>query len=431
MLAFLATLILAFLWGQSYASVYKCETFLYVENKNLSVLCQFSGVDPGVRNCQLYWKRKDQSTLLTGTRVTTVPDSPAKFNVFCSVNLTVSSLGQGSHEFSAVLSPRTGVQARTQPVQVEFSLPEVSLNRDCYFPWSRVDNCLLEPLGYCTCDLTKAGYPAGRAEWFLEGALTNQERSDSSSRLVVRNPKTNTPVRLQKFVCIGTSALGTQQTRAEFEVKFPFGPTAMSLRQANRNGDNKFDLCPGKSEELNIECDVPVADVFPAPWFHFRVNDTIPTYNLYAGEVVGSVHRFQKSVRPVSGGTLNVQCQPLNSCSKRQVQDTISIQVREPPKALPRLVINGKSYNGSGLASEAIRNGDTVVVSCTIDGGVPAVSDVTLTCPGQTLTSRGNSVQLTTFRARRPLSGQSCLCSANHVTGCYSGRTDVVLNVGV
>lgn len=429
MFIFLLTVILGSLCGHSHALNSKCEASLYNETKNLSVICQFSGVEAGVRNCQLYWRLNGRSSLLSGARLTTVQDGTSRVNVFCSVNVTVSTLGQGSHEFSAVLSSRNGVQSRSQPVQVEFSLPEVALNRDCYYPWSRVDNCLLAPLGSCTCDLVKAGYPEGRAEWFWLERLANQEWVNGSSTLFVTTPKTSTNTKTRKFECVGTSALGKQEKGAEFEVKFPYGPSTMSLRLTNGNGDNTFDLCPGGPEALKIECDVPVANVFPSPWFHFRVNDDRPVYDWYLGEELRTIHRFNYSIKPATGGPQNVSCQPTNSCSKGFVKDNITINVREPPKAPPSLVINGRSYSGQGLSSDVIRTGENVTVSCRVDGGVPRVSDVTLRCPGQTLTSRGNSAQLTVFRASRQLSGQSCSCSARHVTGCYSGRTDVALNV--
>ncbi|XP_059153980.1 uncharacterized protein LOC131939593 [Physella acuta] len=95
----------------------------------------------------------------------------------------------------------------------------------------------------------------------------------------------------------------------------------------------------------------------------------------------------------------------------------MTVKALEPPSTSP-LLYTSKHPPNSGKFSVQVNIGDTLDVTCVVDGGQPAVTSVTMTCFSNTTTVAGNS--LTMRIAIDVITIHfSCTCQAAHVTNCY------------
>ncbi|CAL1549136.1 unnamed protein product, partial [Lymnaea stagnalis] len=103
----------------------------------------------------------------------------------------------------------------------------------------------------------------------------------------------------------------------------------------------------------------------------------------------------------------------------------VILSVREPPKVYPIINVNNKDYKDGDTYQ--VKDDDYIFASCSVTGGSPAVSHITLTCGVETLTVTGTKAILQGRKAQRTMAGENCTCSARHVTGCYTLTTSVTL----
>ncbi|XP_059139375.1 uncharacterized protein LOC131927638 [Physella acuta] len=100
-----------------------------------------------------------------------------------------------------------------------------------------------------------------------------------------------------------------------------------------------------------------------------------------------------------------------------------------PPDLPPVVVVYNKTVTDGQTIQVNTTTTRDVDIACTVEGGSPAVTNVTLTCDGSSTTSNGYSgfFTLTFGNSSRNV---RCTCSADHVTGLYSKKTSFTFITG-
>ncbi|XP_059166578.1 uncharacterized protein LOC131948885 [Physella acuta] len=99
-----------------------------------------------------------------------------------------------------------------------------------------------------------------------------------------------------------------------------------------------------------------------------------------------------------------------------------------PPDQPPVVVVYNKTVT-EGQTVQLDTSRRSVAIQCTVEGGNPRVSDITLTCGGSTFTINRYS-ELFNLPYTSSDHRISCTCSANHVTGLYKKTTSFVFSTG-
>ncbi|XP_059153976.1 uncharacterized protein LOC131939588 [Physella acuta] len=136
-----------------------------------------------------------------------------------------------------------------------------------------------------------------------------------------------------------------------------------------------------------------------------------------------------KKIMVDSAGTYSLYCKAENKVFPLIFfERTMTINALEPPSTAP-LLYTSKHPPNSGKFSVQVNIGDTLDVTCVVDGGQPAVTSVTMTCFSNTTTVAGNSltmriaIDVITIRF-------SCTCQAVHVTNCYYLKSQIFFTDG-
>ena len=70
----------------------------------------------------------------------------------------------------------------------------------------------------------------------------------------------------------------------------------------------------------------------------------------------------------------------------------------------------------------SVIEGEQVAIGCTVEGGYPDNSNVSITCAGL-------PVETGMFVFTREVNTTHCLCEADHLSGCYFQQTDLIVNI--
>ena len=91
--------------------------------------------------------------------------------------------------------------------------------------------------------------------------------------------------------------------------------------------------------------------------------------------------------------------------------------ISEPPPDFPVIYFNGEIFTGTDN-KVVVAEGTTASLTCEVSGGFPETTQVSLLCDGVPVSS-------SEFQFTREQSSKYCVCSGDHVTGCYDKTTSV------
>ncbi|XP_059153972.1 mucin-2-like [Physella acuta] len=270
----------------------------------------------------------------------------------------------------------------------------------------------------CTCYLSDAGFPPGYAQWYTaDGNKTgtlNVTDGSATFRQILASVA-DVSVECRAFTVLQTTQV--KDPRLVFVATVVFGPTYLEL-----NAPNPYSICPD-SAGLTIDCSAKYymtnrEPIFIAQLGSVRTNRTLAPY-------VIDKYYFHPTFKIDSPGNYILYCRAENKVFPQIfAESSMTVMAIEPPSTAP-LLYTSKHPPNSGKFSVQVNIGDSLDVTCVVDGGQPAVTSVTMTCFSNTTTVAGNSltmriaIDVITIRF-------SCTCQAAHVTNCYYLKSQMV-----
>ncbi|XP_076472715.1 nephrin-like isoform X1 [Babylonia areolata] len=259
----------------------------------------------------------------------------------------------------------------------------------------------------CTCVATDRGNPSGRLYVTRDnrGLVATGSFDEQSVRFELNNVRREDDGAV--FTCVQDWATADSDDRSTtFVLKVAYGPTSVNLTDPPVH-----DLHPTQSPQpLTLTCSA--VDVKPHA-----------TYS-WSGSQCAHTTQSTCSFVPVKEDNGDViSCTAVNSVTNvRRTSDERTLRIHYPPPSAP--VFGG--YSGNVLYA-----GNTVNLTCTVIGGNPPASSVTLTCGsgGQEVSGVNGTLQVT---ASRDYNGELCTCRAqweNKPAEWYSQTASVTLQV--
>ncbi|XP_012946992.2 uncharacterized protein LOC106014246 [Aplysia californica] len=223
----------------------------------------------------------------------------------------------------------------------------------------------------------------------------------------------------QTLTCRSESSLGQAGPSVSKTVKFAYGPSSATLTFSPTNPSS---LCQGPNLSVVFTCTVDPRTVNPQPDYKISVN----------GAPVGT---SVQQILQLQGGAHNVRCLVENSLFPADlftdVTHTFIVRglVFTIFLILHFVFCRELAYLWESRSPSVLSTGEILVkenvttrVQCVVRGGYPATSDVSLSCPSSQAGSSGvNSVVVTRSQETQ------CSCTATHVSGCYTKRSDVTI----
>ncbi|XP_076438340.1 uncharacterized protein LOC143277422 [Babylonia areolata] len=281
----------------------------------------------------------------------------------------------GTYTYRVTVSPGQTVKTDSSVVVETPATPSISCS----------------PTGYvseggeltCTCS-GDVGRPAGRLQLFRESTNTfthgQYGGNTLQEKLTVSKADNGKKVRCDVDWI-------TDITGADFTIQVAYGPT-----RADLSNPPVYELHPTQSNNQPLTLTCSAVGVSPDA-----------TYS-WSGSRCGGTTGNTCSFVPTQGDNGgDISCTAVNTITNvRKTSDTRTLRIHYPPSSPP--VITG--YSGGVLYA-----GNTQSMTCTVQGGNPAVSSVTFTCDsGGQVSGVSSTIQVT---ASRDNNGRQCTCSAN------------------
>ncbi|CAL1537432.1 unnamed protein product [Lymnaea stagnalis] len=205
------------------------------------------------------------------------------------------------------------------------------------------------------------------------------------------------------------------------------GPLGMTLDITPNS--TSFDLCPSAPPNISVTCEGRLVNPGP-PGYQIQIKGT-------DGNITWNSSHL--AYAPTTGGIKNISCIASNRIyTDIIVAKSASITINEPPPRAPDLTIKNSIILNSStmLHSSVMFNRTTVLleegmmeVACSVEGGFPEVSNVTVTCDSLfEETVSGNSLSWS-HPVNWTSTNATCECNAQHVTGCYVSKSTLSLFV--
>ncbi|KAH9525264.1 hypothetical protein Btru_000889 [Bulinus truncatus] len=126
----------------------------------------------------------------------------------------------------------------------------------------------------------------------------------------------------------------------------------------------------------------------------------------------------------------------LNYTGKRRTCRIVYVNVLTagnyyPPFDAPRLMYGNEPLPDNHHLTITYRKGSTapsITLGCSVVGGNPLVSNITLSCGPRNMTKSASTVEIS-IRPMRPIRNRTCVCTAKHITGLYNKRSSFSLTV--
>ncbi|XP_076438410.1 uncharacterized protein LOC143277461 isoform X2 [Babylonia areolata] len=281
----------------------------------------------------------------------------------------------GTYTYRVTVSPGQTVKTDSSVVVETPATPSISCS----------------PTGYvseggeltCTCS-GDVGRPAGRLQLFWESTNTFTHGQYGGNTLQEKLPVSKAD-NGKKVRC--DIDWITDITGADFTIQVAYGPTRADLPDPP-----VYELHPTQSNNQPLTLNCSAVGVSPDATYSWSGSR--------CGGTTGSTCSFVPT-QGDNGG--DISCTAVNTItSVRKTSDTRTLRIHYPPSSPP--VITG--YSGGVLYA-----GNTQSMTCTVQGGNPAVSSVTFTCDsGGQVSGVSSTIQVT---ASRDNNGRQCTCSAN------------------
>ncbi|XP_076438269.1 uncharacterized protein LOC143277372 [Babylonia areolata] len=281
----------------------------------------------------------------------------------------------GTYTYRVTVSPGQTVKTDSSVVVETPATPSISCSPTGYVSEGRELTCT------CSGDV---GRPAGRLQLFRESTNTftpgQYGGNTLQEKLTVSKADNGKKVRCDVDWV-------TDITGQVFTIQVAYGPTRADLPDPP-----VYELHPTQSNNQPLTLTCSAVGVNPGAtysWSGSRCDGT-----------TGSTCSFVPT-QGDNGG--DISCTAVNTITNvRKTSDTRTLRIHYPPSSPP--VITG--YSGGVLYA-----GNTQSMTCTVQGGNPAVSSVTFTCDsGGQVSGVSSTIQVT---ASRDNNGRQCTCSAN------------------
>ncbi|XP_076438213.1 uncharacterized protein LOC143277317 [Babylonia areolata] len=306
-------------------------------------------------------------------------DPPANTTGHCDFPDRTLSATAGTYTYRVTVSPGQTVKTDSSVVVETPATPSISCS----------------PTGYvseggeltCTCS-GDVGRPAGRLQLFRESTNTFTHGQFGGNTL--QEKLTVSKADNGKKVRCDVDWI-TDITGADFTIQVAYGPTRADLPDPP-----VYELHPTQSNNQPLTLTCSAVGVNPGATYSWSRSQ--------CGSTTGSTCSFVPT-QGDNGG--DISCTAVNTITNvRKTSDTRTLRIHYPPSSPP--VITG--YSGGVLYA-----GNAQSMTCTVQGGNPAVSSVTFTCDGGgQQVNGGNSTSKTIqVTASRDNNGRQCTCGAN------------------
>ncbi|XP_076438233.1 uncharacterized protein LOC143277331 [Babylonia areolata] len=338
----------------------------------------------------------------TGTSVGKSTYSSAVSSGYTSGTCTSSTFpmptSPGTHTYTVIVYP--GVRSVSASVSVARPNNDPTITcttQNGYIP----ENTALE----CHCTASDLGQPQGRLRVY-RGNTHRVSGNYGDSSVQFGESSVSSADNNAVYRCVLDWATSDSEDRkTTFTLNVAYGPT-----RADLTDPPVYELHPTQSNpNLTLTCSA--VGVNPGA-----------TYSWSGSQCAGTTSSTCSFV-PTQGNNGDViSCTAVNPItSVGKTSETRTLRIHYPPTSAP--VITG--YSGQGLYE-----GNTQTMTCTVQGGNPAVSSVTFTCDsGGQVSGVSSTIQVT---ASRDDDGRNCTCSAkwkNKSPSWYTLTASVTLQV--
>uniref|UniRef100_A0A0B7AQ15 Ig-like domain-containing protein n=1 Tax=Arion vulgaris TaxID=1028688 RepID=A0A0B7AQ15_9EUPU len=410
-----------------------CNSTVALSTSEVAISCMTNKVYP-VAICMFkYLSLTMSAPIHSRTAYTTTPSvtRPGYNSTVCTLIVDVTGIKPGNYSISLQMLPyvtKVATSAISYPVTnpiLTLMAPSVGIARDCpngpYINNSYIDARFGAEMT-CRCEMTDVGIPFGQAVWYgtSEAAKSEINMTDRSAtiRLTYNSSDPNPMLECRAKTVLNTTYIGYQ-----YRPKYAIGPQKVNISVS----DPFFNLCPSNNRNATVMCTVPTDQVNPEPKFNILMDGTYLVLG-QTGQKLTEGYTYSVRFRPQSSGDVDIICRAENSIFTDLYTSSVSnMEIREPPKAAPKitLLVEGTAFVPE---SASIKSGETITVTCIVDGGLPIVQSVFLQCGYFKQDVAGNRATLV-MTATASISKQICTCKAVHVTGCYDQVATISLLV--
>ncbi|GFR98882.1 hemicentin-2 [Elysia marginata] len=362
-------------------------------------------------------------------------ESPVYYRSQCSVSLSVEELGEGTSNFRVWISPNVTIYSTYIPNMGTVTLwfPEVSYNCTNEL----IPGHILGKSTRCICFTTSEGYPRGTAQWYREhGTYPVGINGTLDLSYDFSNPE-------QTFSCDAVSPLGRNTGARLMEPTFVFFNSSSfeveytvltanacdnnTTDNNNNNNNNSFNV--NDAPLVEVRCRVSKEHVSSVPgyrihWAHQQTFSAQAFRNMSEnGDFYEVVAYFKFDV--TEGENIvrcTIQPDPLITQESRDVLVDYTV----PPPAPPQIALNGQTYQGVTPSNiVALPEGYAGDITCRVEEGYPAAHTTQLKCGQLSSTGAGNtaSLRFTDNPIMRDMGEIVCMCTAQHLSGCYNNNT--------
>ncbi|CAL1529481.1 unnamed protein product [Lymnaea stagnalis] len=176
----------------------------------------------------------------------------------CQMNVNISQIGPGSHEFQVTMSTNSSSNATvtgqvTPPFQL--GLPTVRLSDECVHKANSLHGKVWSNFT-CLCLLDSPGMPSGSLVWSVNNVVRPEAAVTAFFSDVVNKVK---------YVCIPETPLQANISGVELIISVPRTPSIVSFTANSSSEDTAINL----NDHLSFRCD---ADGLPSPTILFGKN---------------------------------------------------------------------------------------------------------------------------------------------------------------
>ncbi|KAH9488376.1 hypothetical protein Btru_063318, partial [Bulinus truncatus] len=387
-------------------------------NKTLSLECSTKKVFPQA-NC--WFSQTDGiSGVITESHIGYVDVVPYYESHFTWTSILID-LVAGNYSFDVSFYPNIthdanyAVDLKPSPF-LQLTLPNLAFSRECFNGPNIVEGYIKPGATVsCTCLMENTGYPPCSVQW---SNSTNQDigkyMNDTAAEISI------SPFHgLSTYYCNRLSKLKNGNYSILYNVTYAEGPSSCQVKVENVT-QTVWKICDNESIDVSISCEVNSSDVNPG--FNAIIYINGDGWNVGESQRVNIMQITKHKITIKQAGNHTVGCYAENSkfnASNTFCNYTQVLLIKGPPKQAPLIKILSNTVEMGATVTE----NQTYVIECTAPGGIPEVSNVTVSCGNiSQLSQSGNKLKsFVTFT--RNMTGIKCTCIAEHITGCYENKT--------
>ncbi|XP_076438220.1 uncharacterized protein LOC143277324 isoform X4 [Babylonia areolata] len=287
----------------------------------------------------------------------------------------------GTHTYTVIVYP--GVRSVSASGSVTMARPNNDPTITCttqngYIP----ENTALE----CYCTASDLGQPQGRLRVYRDNTHRVSGNYGNSSVQFGESSVSSADNNAVYRCVLDWATSDSEDRNTTFTLNVAYGPT-----RADLTDPPVYDLHPTQSNPpLTLTCSA--VGVNPGASYS------------WSGSQCAGITQSTCTFVPTQGDNGDViSCTAVNPItSVRKTSETRTLKIHYPPSSAPVI---------TGYSAQVLYEGNTQTMTCTVQGGNPAVSSVTFTCDsGGQVSGVSSTIQVT---ASRDNNGRNCTCSAN------------------